>query len=344
VRAWRPGFLSGLALLLTLLGLGACGPQLQPSGPLAHSSHPQPGFRGETTFVAADGVELAIRRWPPVDAPAPANPKVVVLALHGFNDYSNAFAMFGRWAAERDILVYAYDQRGFGATAWRGLWPGGGRLIGDLRAVVRAVRRRHRDSALFVLGESMGGAVVMAAWAEAPLAVDGIVLAGPAVWGREVMPFYQSAALWLGARLLPWKTLTGRRLDIAPSNNKDVLIALARDPLVIKATRIDAIWGLVDLMDRALAGAARFDAPALVMYGLRDEIIPRDAVAAMLERLPPSPARTLAIYEDHFHMLLRDLEAEAVWQDIAAWMAQPGLERLPSGAAQDREALRAGTR
>ena len=46
-----------------------------------------------------------------------------------------------------------------------------------------------------------------------------------------------------------------------------MLRALARDPWVIYETRIDMIYGLVDLMDATLAPAPRFDAPMLVAYG-----------------------------------------------------------------------------
>src|SRR5919199_2038019 len=68
-------------------------------------------------FVTADGAVLPLRRWLPEGAP-----KAVVLALHGFNDYSNGFAAPGpEWAAE-GIATYAYDQRGFGAAPQRGQW------------------------------------------------------------------------------------------------------------------------------------------------------------------------------------------------------------------------------
>ena len=66
---------------------------------------------------------------------------------------------------------------------------------------------------------------------------------------------------------MPGLTLTGRGLKIKPSDNIEMLRALARDPLVIKATRVDTIYGLVDLMDAALASAPRLDAPMFVMYG-----------------------------------------------------------------------------
>ncbi len=55
-------------------------------------------------------------------------------------------------------------------------------------------------------------------------------------------------------------------------------------------------------------------------------------------RMPPPEGRERrrpALYEKGHHMLLRDLQAETVWKDIAAWIADPRAP-LPSGA--DRRA------
>ena len=108
----------------------------------------------------------------------------------------------------------------------------------------------------------MGAAVILAAYGngDRPEA-DGVVLSAPAVWSRDHMPFYQRGALWLGARTVPWMKLTGRGLEIRASDNDDMLRALGADPLVIKETRIDAIHGLVDLMDTALEAAPSLRSP-----------------------------------------------------------------------------------
>ena len=111
-----------------------------------------------------------------------------------------------------------------------------------------------------------------------------------------------------------------------------MLRALGRDPLVIKETRVDAVWGITNFMDAALDGAARFDAPALILYGANDDIIPANATLRMLDGLPPAQnPRKVAIYDAGFHMLLRDLEAETAWRDITAWLDDPAAA-LPSGA------------
>jgi alpha-beta hydrolase superfamily lysophospholipase len=324
-----PGLLGALALLLA-----ACTPQYAlPGRPY------QPPALTDTDYIGADGLSLATQHWLPE-----GRPRAIILGLHGFNDYANAFAMPGEWWAAHGIATFAYDQRGFGHTPKAGLWPGENALVDDMFAMVRLLRARYPGVPLYVLGESMGGAVVLAGFSriEAP-AVDGIVLEAPAVWARSTMTAPMRVALWAGAHAAPWLTLTGRGLHITPSDNLPMLIALGRDPLVIKETRIDAIWGLVDLMDDAFhaAAAPRLGGiPLLVLYGRNDQIIPRTPVREMIERLPPDAtgARRLGYYPKGYHLLLRDLSAETVWNDVLHWIEDP---RAPLPSGDDRGGLSA---
>ena len=144
------------------------------------------------------------------------------------------------------------------------------------------------------------------------------------------MPWYQRLALWIGAHLAPWMALTGRGLDIVPSDNHEMLVRLNQDPLIIKQTRIGTIYGLVNLMDAALAAAPDLTTPTLILYGKRDEIIPKAPIRRMLKTLPANRHR-IALYEAGFHMLVRDLQAATVWKDIAAWLINHDAP-LPSGA------------
>ncbi len=319
-------FGAGRALALGL-ALTTCAPQVQAPGPLGGS----PALEG-LHLVAGDGRVLAYRVWHP-RAGSP-EPRAVIIALHGFNDYGNAFAAPATWWAEGGITTYAYDQRGFGATGEPGLWPGIVALVEDLRAFTAFVHRRHPATPLYLLGHSMGGAVIMVAMAAdpAPRGVAGVVLVAPAVWGRATMnPLYR-AALWLGAHVAPWNLVSARGLGITPSDNTDMLRALGRDPLVIKETRIDSTYGLVNLMDAALAEAPRLAHPALILYGANDEIIRRKPTAMMLRRV--AGRHRTAHYPDGYHMLLRDLQAEVVWRDILAWINDVGAP-LPSGGEFD---------
>ena len=257
-------------------------------------------------------------------------PRAVLLALHGFNDHHTAFAEFGAWAAEHGLLVEAYDQRGFGANPDHGLWPGAGALTADLHAAVARLRAEHPGVPLYVLGESMGAAVVAVTMTDpAPPAVDGIVLSAPAVWGGPALnPFYR-ATLWVMRKVAPSMTFTGRGLGKQASDNIPMLRALGADPLFIKETRVDAIGGVVDLMGEALERGPRLRARRLVLVGQRDEIVPPEAQETFVASLPQGDC-TLVSYPEGWHLLLRDLQRQRVWEDILAWIAG---ETPPSGLA-----------
>jgi alpha-beta hydrolase superfamily lysophospholipase len=272
----------------------------------------------------ADADRLPLSVWRPE-----GEPRAVVLGLHGFNDYRRGFEETGEFLAARGFLVYAYDQRGFGGTAHARLWFGGEAMAEDARTVSGLLRRRHPGLPLYLIGESMGAAVALVA-ANGGLPIDGLVLLAPAVWGRSTMPALQRGALWFASHTFPSLTLSPRGLDIKPTDNKAARRKLREDPLVIKETRTDALWGIAELMDRALVTAPPPDLPTLILYGRRDEIIPKPPTCRWLAGLPGSPAHRLAVYPDGWHMLTRDLQAETVLTDIASWLADP-LAAPPSG-------------
>lgn len=366
----------------------------------------------EDRIIAADGALLPLRRWLP-EGP----PQAVLLALHGFADYSIAFADVGPHLAARGIAVYAYDQRGFGAAPHAGYWAGTATLRLDLATAATLLRQEHPDPPLIVLGESMGGAVVITALGGAPLAgaeppraqeqsggdsgsdsgndsgerpffedfdldfdlgdlhiqrpsevgpgvagpapvdreaagwpltmpeVDAAVLVAPAVRGRQLLSPLEQAVLWTLSHTVPWWPVRPGALpvDVIPSDNLEMLLARGRDPLVPQVFRLDLAWGLTLVMSEALAAAPHLSAtPTLLLYGLRDDLVPADAVATFLDSLPDSAPVTVALYPDNYHMLLRDLSAEPI---LAAWVLDPaaplpsGADRVPVEALQDREAL-----
>jgi acylglycerol lipase len=325
----RLNLLRSLAVALAAM-TSACAPTIQ-------KAMAQPGgFVGplltDKWMTAEDGASLGLQVWGS-DLQA-ADVKAVVVGLHGMNDYAETFYLAGPWwARERGIVTYALDQRGFGRSPNRGVWGGEVLMTQDLRTLVRLVRARHPGVPLTVVGDSMGGAVSIAAFSsEDPPDADRLVLVAPAVWGWSTLnPLYR-ATLWMGAHAVGGRPVTaprGVQRKITPSDNIDMLRKNGRDPLMIFETRIDTVYGLVNLMETASKGTARLKIPTLYLYGGRDDIIPRDSAEVAAGRLPAT-ART-ALYADGYHMLLRDLKAERVWQDIAAFAADPAAP-LPSGA------------
>ena len=278
-------------------------------------------------LTLADQTQLPLRVW------SSREPKMVVLGIHGFNDYSKAFdALAKRLVEQRQAVVYAYDQRSFGANPNPGVWPGGDQLLSDIREVAKQLRREHPHLPLVVIGESMGGALVLRANTEPPgLEADQIVLKAPAIWGAETMPWYQRLSLtWLNA-IAPDFTFTGRglkTLGIKPTDDPEVSRDLSRDPLFIKATRVSSLYGVTQLMGQALHHPHNFAKPTLVLYGLNDKIIPPEPTCYWLTQLDRSRSKlpghvNFVIYPEGWHMLTRQLQAAQVIQDIVGWLS-PG--------------------
>ncbi len=306
-----------ISLLCLLALLTGCTPDFTAPGTAARS---EPQLK-HTSFISFDGTELSLRTWLPPAGMGGA--RAIFIAVHGFNDYSNFIKTGAEHFNTHHIAVYSYDQRGFGNTPERGKWSSTEAMALDLKILVRLMAQNYPDLPVFLLGHSMGGAVVITALAgENNPAVAGAILIAPAVWARSTMPFYQNGALWLVAHTIPWYKVTGETLDRRACSNDEALRELGRDPLVIKKTRFDTIYGLQGLMDEAYEAADSYSLKTLVLYGHHDQIIPREPVLNAFQRFAAeSPGqKQLIIYENGYHMLLRDLQAEKVMQDIVAWI------------------------
>jgi acylglycerol lipase len=318
----------GLAVLFGILALTACGHvQMQPAGPAI-----QEPVLGSRHAVMADGYRLPLHLWRSGDAP-----DFVVLGVHGFGDYGNGFAAMAEALVDAgNTAVYTYDQRGFGATERVGIWPGGDTLVDDLRVLAGLLRERHPDSPLYVVGESMGGAVILRGITEEPgLDADGAVLLAPAVWGPKAMPWYQRLGLRIMLRVAPGARFSGdsvAHLGIRMTDDPEVLRALREDPLVHRRARIDTLHGLGVLMGEALNHPLEFTQPTLVLYGLNDQVVPPGPVCEWFGRLAlagSDPPRVV-LYPEGYHLLTRYRQAEQTLEDIAAWVRDPGAD-LPSG-------------
>ena len=95
---------------------------------------------------------------------------------------------------------------------------------------------------------------------------------------------------------------------------------------MLKTTRADAIFGLVDLMERATEAAGSLDLPVLALYGRNEQVLPRRAVKNFREKLIAHGRDDLQIntYPQGWHMLLRDLHGPLVWHDVARWVTAGG--------------------
>jgi alpha-beta hydrolase superfamily lysophospholipase len=319
-----------LMMALSAASLAACAPLVQRRLP-AGAGFAGPAFK-EDRFVSFDGASLGLTVWKAQGAYAD-DPWAVIVGLHGFDDYANAFHLAAPWWAGQGIATYAFDQRGFGRSPQRGIWGGEALMTEDLRTACALVRRQYPKAIVAVAGESMGGAVAIAAFASPrPPDADRLILLSPAVWGFSQQPLAYNAMLWVASHTLPAYVANPPSFltrHIWASDNVRELIRMGRDKLMIWGSRFDTLYGLVALMERAWRDIDKVKVVAAYMYGAHDQIIPRAAAFSAAHRLR-APGRTL-YYEHGWHLLLRDLQAQTVWRDAEVFIRDPSAPP-PSGA------------
>jgi acylglycerol lipase len=333
-----------LAALFATVSLAGCSapyvqPQLIPPAGFVGPTIEEPPHRGTPgAFVVQDGARLPYLRWSPVSG----EPRVVIVALHGMNDNLASFRLAGPWWAERGIETWSFDQRGFGQAPGRGLWAGEATLVEDLRTVVDLVRAERPGARIAVVGESMGGSVAAAAFAsDDPPQADQLVLLAPGVWGWSSQNLFNRTSLWIAARMLgdvavePPEFISRR---IIASSNHLELYRTGLDPDAILATRFDAVSGLVSLMETASKSLGRTSVPTLLLYGAHDQVVEKGPMQRALRIAGEAPNLRTGFYPTGWHLLNRDLDAEIIYRDVAAWLDDPDAP-LPSGTGPVLPAL-----
>ncbi|WP_051537303.1 alpha/beta fold hydrolase [Asaia prunellae] len=274
-------------------------------------------------LALSDGTDAPMRVWPAI-----GRPRALVLALHGFGDSRDAWEFSAPQLAAAGIETIAPDLRGFGETDSRGHWSSTARMVQDAREEMEWVHSRHPDLPLYLMGESMGGAVAtLLATAPPRDAISGVILISPAIWRFDL--FSRLVLDGLDVIAPDW-VFTGAHVpgEHIATNNLAALRRLYFDPLTLHEFRLDTLRGLVRLMASGQNAASHVRLPLLVLYGDQDQMIPAPPMAAFWKRLPASARRDL-IPGGH-HLLLRDRNGRNATSDIASWILYPD-HFLPSG-------------
>lgn len=117
--------------------------------------------------------------WLPKDA---STIEAVILCVHGLGLHNGTWEPFGKVMSSRGYAVYAIDVRGFGS--WM---DARGRskvdfvsCLEDVRRTLKVIKRAHKTQPVFLLGESMGGAIALRVTSLYPQLVDGLISSVPA--------------------------------------------------------------------------------------------------------------------------------------------------------------------
>jgi len=277
-------------------------------------------------FTGQAGAELYEQSWE-----APSSSAVLVI-VHGLKDHGSRYEAFASRLVENGVSVYAADLRGHGhSDGIRVYIDSFEQYLGDLDTFLAFVRAREPGKPVFLLGHSMGGAIV-ALYAidkkQPPLA--GVILSAAAL--RADVGFFKSFGTSLVAGLSPHAGVF--QLDLNEfSRDPDVVAAGLRDPLIYQdgapaRTAKQLLRAIGDIGDR-MEG---IDQPLLILHGTLDRVTPPEG-SQELYRRARSTDKTLNMYDGLFHDLLHEPEKDRVTRDIIAWIAKHASPSVAAPAA-----------
>jgi alpha-beta hydrolase superfamily lysophospholipase len=246
-------------------------------------------------------------------------PRAVVVLVHGYAEHAGRYAHTGERLAREGYAVHAFDLRGHGRSDGdTALVKSFGQYLDDLRLFIRRVRGAHSGLPLFVLGHSMGGAIVTLYAAVDRPPVQGVLLSG-AVLPQKRGPGVFGALVRLIGRLAPRLGIVSLDAN-AISRDPNVVADYVADPLVYHG-KIQS--GLMAAMVRAGSridrDSAAISMPLLIMHGGDDALANPDGSRRLHARVSSSD-KTLRIYDGLHHEILNEPERDTVLDDIVAWL------------------------
>ena len=92
------------------------------------------------------------------------------------------------------------------------------------------------------------------------------------------------------------------------------------------------------------AVSKRLGPRTLLLYGVNDHLVERESTIALWRRLADkgSDRPVFALYDEGWHLLMRDLQALAVWEDILAWIEDPRAPLASGADGRAQAAIAAG--
>jgi alpha-beta hydrolase superfamily lysophospholipase len=266
------------------------------------------------TFAGAGGVSLFRQVWRPV---GPA--RAVLINIHGLGDHSGLYPTLVEHFQERGMAVHAMDLRGNGRSggqrAYIEHWE---EYREDLRRLVGLVRADEPDRPVFLLGNSLGGLIVLDYALHHHEGLQGVIAASPPL-GRLGVPAPLLALGRVLSRVWP-------RFSIRTGMD---LTGLARDPVVAQTVLADPLFHrvgtarlsteVVAAIARVQAAAPQFPLPLLVLHGSADRMVPPEGSREFVARVG-HPDRELREYAGAFHVLFADLDHDRVLTDVERWI------------------------
>ncbi len=255
-----------------------------------------------------------------IDASVPQ--KGTIVCLHGLGLHSKSFSGFADKINPFGYSVIGLDVRGFGSFAME---KGLDRLdldsgLEDLAASVSLFRDHSPNTPIFVLGESMGGALAVQLAAKYPDYVTGLVSAVPS--GRRFKS--ASTGLLVGIKLLEDKNKPieiGKKIIEQSTVNQQLRDVWMNDPGARLKLSAEELVRFNEFMNQTEKVAREIkQTPVIIFQGFKDHLVKPEGTIALYGALA-TPQKDLVLVGDREHLIFEEGQSpNDIVRMLAAWL------------------------
>lgn len=273
----------------------------------------------EGRFKGVRNQEIYYQGWTPE-----SDVRGVLLIVHGLGEHSGRYQNVVDHFVPLGYAIHGLDHLGHGKSEGeREVIDRFEDFTDNLRQFYRMVVDWQPGKPIFLLGHSMGGAIVSDYLLEHQDDFKGAIISAPAVKvGESISPATIRIARLL-SRIAPRMGLLALDAECI-SRDPDVVEAYVNDPLVFHGKTPARIGAeMLSAMMRITAQASKISLPIIILQGGADALVDPSG-ARMLYEKASSTDKTLKIYDGLYHEVFNEPERAQVLADVEAWLAARG--------------------
>ncbi|MCA9818088.1 MAG: alpha/beta fold hydrolase [Cyanobacteriota/Melainabacteria group bacterium] len=265
-------------------------------------------------------------------------PKAAMLAIHGFGLHKGTYEQFAREMAKVGISVYAIDVRGFGHWVQKGVnridFDG---TLYDIGLALNEIHKTNKDIPVVVIGESMGGGIALAAAAQYPTLVDGLITSVPAGDRFDKADSSIDVVKQFLFRGANTPMDVGHSVVSAATKDEKLRKAWLGDPLCRTEVTPNELIAFNNFMNKTLKVATHVDKmPVLFIQGSKDKLVRPAGTMKLFNRIS-SPHKQFVLSTTAEHLIFE--KGQFSKQDLSfieSWLDGTVADILPNKIAQTK--------
>ncbi len=247
--------------------------------------------------------------------------RACLLCIHGMGLCAQAYHDFGIKMAQYGIATYAIDVEGFGPRRRQNSRLDLDHTVSDVKDVIKTIRSKNPNKPVFLLGESMGGSIVIRVASLYPESIDGLICSAPAwhIYKKKRTTLNGLITLIIHKNSAPkriatqvvkqattnpdlqkhWLTDEKHKLDLSPKDALSFLHFIAHTPT--NALLIDKL-------------------PVLIIVGLHDNLVKQSGAAVLFHDMPTNN-KTFVIDAAAEHLIYEENQfSSADINELQTWI------------------------